>query len=232
MISAEWGIWPALPPPRPHASEARSSLFCRLLASGLFLPRVHPSPALTPLPFRNPTHPLPFLPSPPPGRQVVMDVGTGSGILAVWAALAGAKRVYAIEYTDMAKHARKVVEANGVSDIVTVIQGAVEEIDLPIAAHGLEAEEGGTDLVVDVVISEWMGYFLLRESMLDSLIRARDKYLKKKTGLMLPSHCTIYVAPVSDEQDRRGSVQEYNDTMGDWHEFVESTRALYGVDMR
>lgn len=51
-----------------------------------------------------------------------MDVGTGSGILAVWAAQAGARRVYAVEYTDMAKHARRVVEANGVGHIVTVIQ--------------------------------------------------------------------------------------------------------------
>ena len=63
--------------------------------------------------------------------KVVMDVGTGSGILAVWAAQAGAKRVYAIEYTDMAKHARNVVRANGVDHIVTVIQGAVEEVILP-----------------------------------------------------------------------------------------------------
>ena len=54
--------------------------------------------------------------------KVVMDVGTGSGILAVWAAQAGAKRVYAVEYTDMARHARRVVEANGVGHIVTVIQ--------------------------------------------------------------------------------------------------------------
>ena len=167
-----------------------------------------------------------------PDSGLVMDVGTGSGILAVWAALAGARKVYAIEYTDMAKHARELVEANGVSDIVTVIQGAVEEIDLPIAEHCLETEEEGTELVVDIMISEWMGYFLLRESMLDSLIRARDKYLKKKTGLMFPSHSTIYVAPVRDEADRKQSVQEYNDTMSDWNEFVESTRTLYGVDMR
>ena len=54
--------------------------------------------------------------------KVVMDVGTGSGILAVWAAQAGAKRVYAVEYTDMARYAKRVVEANGVGDVVTVIQ--------------------------------------------------------------------------------------------------------------
>jgi len=60
--------------------------------------------------------------------KVVMDVGTGSGILACWAAQAGAKRVYAVEYTDMAHHARNVVRANGLDHIVTVIQGAVEEV--------------------------------------------------------------------------------------------------------
>ena len=49
----------------------------------------------------------------------------------VWAAQAGAKRVYAIEYTDMAVHARRVVQANGVDHIVKVIQGAVEEVELP-----------------------------------------------------------------------------------------------------
>ena len=36
---------------------------------------------------------------------------------------------------------------------------------------------------VDVIISEWMGYFLVRESMFDSVILARDKWLKPG-GLM------------------------------------------------
>lgn len=50
--------------------------------------------------------------------KVVMDVGSGSGILAVWAAQAGARRVYAVEYTDMANHARSVVKANGLDHIL------------------------------------------------------------------------------------------------------------------
>lgn len=54
--------------------------------------------------------------------KVVLDVGTGSGILAIWAAKAGASRVYAIEYTDMAKHAQKLVAHNGVQDVVQVMQ--------------------------------------------------------------------------------------------------------------
>ena len=160
-----------------------------------------------------------------------MDVGTGSGILAVWAAQAGARKVYAVEYTEMAKHARSVMEANGVADIVTVIQGAVEDVELPHEDF-LDADPSKpvTDCV-DIIISEWMGYFLLRESMLDSLIRARDKFMKKTTGLMFPSHATMYLAPISDEEERKASLNEYNRTMGDWNEFVETTKTTYGVDM-
>ncbi len=124
--------------------------------------------------------------------KVVMDVGSGSGILAIWAAQAGAKRVYAVEYTDMAQHARQVVQANGLQDVVTVIQGAVEDVKIPKEdweTFGLQAEDGDGEeqcssdnscnndsKVVDIIISEWMGYFLLRESMLDSVIRARVNY--------------------------------------------------------
>lgn len=165
--------------------------------------------------------------------KVVMDVGTGSGILAVWAAQAGARRVFAIEYTDMAKHAQSVMEANGVADIVTVIQGAVEEIVLPPVGGGMDTSGDGNNStqVVDIIISEWMGYFLLRESMLDSIVRARDKFLKPSTGLMFPSHVTMFFAPVRDEEERQQSLREYNNAMGDWSEFAETTRTTYGVDM-
>jgi hypothetical protein len=38
--------------------------------------------------------------------------------------------------------------------VIEVVQGTIETIELPEK--------------VDIIISEWMGYFLLRESMLDS----------------------------------------------------------------
>ena len=68
------------------------------------------------------------------------------------------------------------------SDVVEVIQGTIETVELPEK--------------VDVIVSEWMGYFLMRESMLDSVIVARDKFLKKG-GALYPSHARmLMVRPV------------------------------------
>ena len=158
--------------------------------------------------------------------KIVMDIGTGSGILAIWAAKAGAKKVYAIEYTDMANNARKLVEANGVADIVTVIQGTVERIQLPLKEDGIGDQDN--EEVVDVIISEWMGYMLIRESMLDSVLVARDRYLKKDTGLMFPSHGNILVAPIADESTRLEKNYEYANAMNEWNDFVHSTKENYG----
>jgi protein arginine N-methyltransferase 1 len=168
--------------------------------------------------------------------KVVMDIGTGSGILAVWAAQAGARKVYAIEYTDMAKHAERVMKANGVDHIVTVIQSSVEDVVLPVDEDQLDWEPApdGQDQkqrCVDIIVSEWMGYMLLRESMLDSVIRARDKFLKKNTGLMFPSHTTMFVAPVNDEDERKAAANDYGSSMSDWAEFAQTTNQVYGVNM-
>lgn len=64
-------------------------------------------------------------------EQTVLDVGTGSGILAIWSAQAGAKKVYAVEATKMAVHARELVKANNLHDVVEVIEGSIEDITLP-----------------------------------------------------------------------------------------------------
>ena len=160
--------------------------------------------------------------------KIVVDVGTGSGILAVWAAKAGAKKVYAIEYTDMAHNARKLVEANGVADIVTVIRGTVEGIELPLKEDGLLESGSDSVRVVDVVVSEWMGYVLLRESMLDSVLVARDKYLRRDTGVMFPSHGTVLVVPIRNYEHENEYVRDYENAMDDWHAFVDDTRENYG----
>jgi len=45
--------------------------------------------------------------------KTVVDVGTGTGVLAVWSAKAGAKRVVAVEYTGKRKHGRGRVMGRG-----------------------------------------------------------------------------------------------------------------------
>lgn len=110
----------------------------------------------------------------------VLDVGTGTGVLAIWAAQAGARKVYAVEATDAAAFARRMVAHNGFGEVVEVIQGKMEDVQLPEK--------------VDVIVSEWMGYLLIRESMIDSVIFARDRWLREG-GLLYPSHATCVHTP-------------------------------------
>ncbi|KAI0365345.1 protein arginine N-methyltransferase [Pilatotrama ljubarskyi] len=114
---------------------------------------------------------------------VVMDVGCGTGILSLFAAKSGAKRVFAIDASDIADKAAQIVKDNELDNIITVIRGKVEDIKLP---DGFEH--------VDVIISEWMGYALLYESMLDSVLRARDRFLRPDGGVMAPSQSKMMFA--------------------------------------
>jgi type I protein arginine methyltransferase len=65
--------------------------------------------------------------------------------------------------------------------VVTVVHSMVEDIE-----RNLQLEPGS----VDVLVSEWMGYCLLFESMLSSVLFARDRYLKPG-GAILPDKATI-----------------------------------------
>lgn len=101
----------------------------------------------------------------------------------------------------------KIIEANGFKDsmsslvihtpflgysqffgapAITLVKGKLEDTELPIKQF-------------DIIISEWMGYFLLYESMLDTVLEARDRYLKPG-GLIFPDHATLYVAAIEDQE--------------------------------
>ncbi|KAH7825413.1 putative Protein arginine N-methyltransferase [Monocercomonoides exilis] len=136
--------------------------------------------------------------------KVVLDVGCGTGILSHFCLKAGAKKVYAVDASEIAEQAKLVAQANGVADKLIIIKGRIEEVELP--------EQ------VDIIVSEWMGHGLLYESMFDSVIVAREKWLKKDTGFLFPSHARMFMAPFNDEE-------YYHDTISFWKD-------VYGVNMK
>lgn len=115
--------------------------------------------------------------------KIVLDVGAGSGILSFFAAQAGARKVYAVEASNMAQYAQQLVAANNLGDRITVIAGKIEEIELPEK--------------VDIIVSEPMGYMLYNERMLETYLHAK-KWLKPN-GKMFPSRGDLHVAPFCDE---------------------------------
>ena len=117
--------------------------------------------------------------------KIVLDVGCGTGILSMFAARAGAKKVYAVECSNIVHQARQIIKDNNMEDVIEVHQGKMEEIELPVKK-------------VDIIISEWMGYFLLYESMLDTVLYARDKYLDRENGIIMPDKAVLYLTAIED----------------------------------
>jgi len=136
----------------------------------------------------------------------VLDVGAGTGVLSLFAARAGAAAVVAVEASErVAALARQNAVANGfgpfvssgnddsTATTVTVVNARLEDIERLPGIGGSEGKEGGGGEEsdedrdrVDVLVSEWMGYALFFECMLDSVILARDRFLKKRGGAILP----------------------------------------------
>ncbi|XP_002514159.2 protein arginine N-methyltransferase 1.1 [Ricinus communis] len=133
-------------------------------------------------------------------NKVVLDVGAGTGILSLFCAKAGAAHVYAVECSAMADMAKEIVESNGFSNVVTVLKGKVEELELPVAK-------------VDIIISEWMGYFLLYENMLNTVLYARDKWLVND-GILLPDKASLFITAIEDAEYKEDKIEFWNRVYG------------------
>lgn len=127
------------------------------------------------------------------------DVGAGTGILSLFCMKAGAKKVYAVEASPMAIHLREIVAKNNAQDVIEVIHKRVEDVELQEK--------------VDILISEWMGFYLVHESMLDSVLEARDKHLKED-GILMPSKATLMAAPCHLEGLKKATVEFWDNVYG------------------
>ena len=132
--------------------------------------------------------------------KIVLDIGSGTGILSFFAAQAGAKHVYGIEFADIADYSLEIIKKNKMEEKITIIKSKVEEAELPVEK-------------VDIILSEWMGYFLLYESMLDCVLFARDKWLKKD-GIMFPDRATMFLAGLEDKKYKHRKIDSWNNIFG------------------
>ncbi|KAI0930454.1 type I protein arginine N-methyltransferase Rmt1, variant 5 [Taiwanofungus camphoratus] len=132
--------------------------------------------------------------------KTVLDVGCGTGILSMFAAKAGAKHVVGIDMSNIIDQATKIVEANGFKDTITLVKGKLEDVPLPITEF-------------DIIISEWMGYFLLYESMLDTVLLARDRYLKPG-GMIFPDNATLFLAAIEDSEYKEEKINFWDNVYG------------------
>ena len=134
--------------------------------------------------------------------KVVLDVGCGTGILSLFCAKAGARLVIGVDAADIADAAKEIVRVNGYEGRVVIVKGKMEDVELPVAQ-------------VDVIVSEWMGYFLLYESMLPSVLYARDRYLRPQgAGRVYPDLAVMYIAGMQDRRHRASAVEYWHDVYG------------------
>lgn len=142
--------------------------------------------------------------------DVVVEIGTGTGIFSVAAARAGARRVYAIEMNGrVADVADEVFQANDVADRIVLVRGASTEIELP--------ERG------DVLISETLGNQILNERVLESFADATRRLLTAEAQ-RIPSSIRVLAIPfqVPDKHIDRAISSE--GAHADWLDW-------YGVDL-
>lgn len=124
--------------------------------------------------------------------SVVFEIGTGSGLLALLAARAGARHVYTCEsQPEVAKAAKDIIEVNGYRDKVTVIPKAAQAL-----VPGLDIPE-----LADIFVAELIDNSILGEGLLPLTELAKRSFLKPD-ALLIPEVVTVVGAAASAKKMR------------------------------
>jgi protein arginine N-methyltransferase 1 len=119
--------------------------------------------------------------------DVVLDLGTGTGILSFLAARQQPKQVYAVDHGEMIETAKLVAAHNDLANI-TFIKSPSQTVALPEKAN--------------ILVQEQMGSWLFNENMIESVLDARDRLLQVG-GKILPARFELFVEPVQlNDEDR------------------------------
>lgn len=113
--------------------------------------------------------------------SVILEIGTGPGFFPILACQAGARRVFAIESSDVIQVAREIAIANGCADRIEFFEGFSTKVTLPER--------------VDVIISDLRGILPVFAQNIPSIIDARNRFLKPN-GVLCPRKDTIWSAVV------------------------------------
>jgi len=138
--------------------------------------------------------------------DVVLDIGTGTGILAIAAARAGARHVYAIEASGIWKLAKAIFKANGLADRITLIEGWSTQVNLPEKA--------------DVLISEMIGNEPMAENTLEITTDAMKRLIKPEARL-IPNKIRIDGLPVTIPRNELKKHTFIEETIREWKSWYE-----------
>jgi protein arginine N-methyltransferase 1 len=135
--------------------------------------------------------------------SVVVDIGTGTGVLALLSGQLGARKVYAIDPSDTIQLGRRVAAENGLDARIEFIQGVSTDVQLPEKA--------------DIIVSDIHGVLPAHERSLFSIMDARDRFLGSP-GYVIPLRETLWAAIVD-------AATLHREIVGVWGTNV------FGVDM-
>jgi protein arginine N-methyltransferase 1 len=140
--------------------------------------------------------------------QTVVEIGCGTGILSLFAARAGARRVIAIEESAIASLAVRMFAANGLSEGIELRRANSRDVEL--------------DEPADVIVHEILGIDPFEENILPILRDARQRLLKPG-GRLLPFRLEVCCLGV-ELKDEAASVRSR--TLAEAREF----EGTYGLD--